>query len=179
MPAMFSSTQSTDDAGLMRVSEFQRRQRVAPREAHADTGAGSTRLTSLNPSVLSDLLRFDTAAGPGAGLDALEVLAAAVRHARALLLHVQHDYRVLPLTVFPTQRLVHSPLHLPRLLELRLPDLRVLHVEPAQLRPEDEPASLVPLGPVLWELALRGSREALLPEIAGTAAYRIAPAARG
>ncbi len=28
---------------------------------------------------------------------------------------------------------------------------------------------------MLWELALRGSRDQLLPEIAGSAAYRIAP----
>ena len=33
----------------------------------------------------------------------------------------------------------------------------------------------MPLGPLLWELALRGAREELLPEIAGNAAYRIAP----
>ena len=29
--------------------------------------------------------------------------------------------------------------------------------------------------PLLWELALRGARETLLPEIAGPAAYRVAP----
>ena len=32
-----------------------------------------------------------------------------------------------------------------------------------------------PLAPLLWEMSLRGSRERLLPEIAGTAAYRVAP----
>jgi hypothetical protein len=31
------------------------------------------------------------------------------------------------------------------------------------------------LGRLLWELALRGSRDELLPEIAGQAAYRITP----
>jgi hypothetical protein len=32
-----------------------------------------------------------------------------------------------------------------------------------------------PLAPLMWEMALRGAREVLLPEIAGTAAYRVAP----
>jgi hypothetical protein len=34
-------------------------------------------------------------------------------------------------------------------------------------------AQYAPLGPLLWELSLRGSRDELLPEIAGQAAYRI------
>jgi hypothetical protein len=38
-----------------------------------------------------------------------------------------------------------------------------------------EPAHYNALGPVLWELALRGPRADLLPEIAGQAAYRISP----
>jgi hypothetical protein len=38
-----------------------------------------------------------------------------------------------------------------------------------------EPAHYSALGPVLWELALRGPRAELLPEIAGQAAYRISP----
>jgi len=70
-----------------------------------------------------------------------------------------------------------------QLMASRLTELRVLQVEPALLRPPADlnsglaaPADRVAaLGPVLWELALRGSREALLPEIAGNAAYRIAP----
>ena len=37
-----------------------------------------------------------------------------------------------------------------------------------------EPHLYQPLGPVTWELAMRGSREQLLPEIAGPAAYRVA-----
>jgi len=68
-------------------------------------------------------------------------------------------------------------------LALPLGDLSVLHVEPALLRPPGdrvramvgEPEHYSALGPVLWELALRGSRGELLPEIAGQAAYRISP----
>ena len=38
--------------------------------------------------------------------------------------------------------------------------------------PHDPPRSLAPL---LWELAMRGLRRELLPEIAGPAVYRVAP----
>ncbi len=161
----------------MRVSDFQR--------YHADDGsneAGSTRLASLNPSLLQDLQRFERGHRPGEGLDVLEVLAAALRHGRALLVHLQLDYRVIALTVRPNERQVRAPLALAQLLGLRLPDLRVLRVEPAPQPTEEAPAPespqhALPLGPLLWELALRGSREALLPEIAGVAAYRVTPGA--
>jgi hypothetical protein len=64
-----------------------------------------------------------------------------------------------------------------------LSSLRVMHVEPALLRPPGDPElALVgehrmhsPLGPLLWELAMRGDRAELLPEIAGPAVYRVAP----
>lgn len=172
-PADGAST--TGSAGLLRVSEFRRRHDSGP--PVVDTGAGSTRLSSLNPSLLQDLMRFDAAARPGAGLEMLEVMAAAVRHNRALLLHVEHEHRVIPVTLFPMLRQVHAPLNLAQLLALRLPDLRVLHVEPARVNAEEHAPELSPLGPLLWELALRGSRDALLPELAGNVAYRIAPGA--
>ncbi len=169
----------------MRVSEFRRRFEDTVRDA--DGGAGVTRLSSLNPSLLQDLMRFEPqAASDGReGLEALEVLAAAVRHARPLQLQLQHQYRVIPLTVFPAERQVHAPLPHDQLLMLRLPELRVLHVAAAQLPSpgalgaahSDEEGHYGPLGPLLWEVALRGSRGELLPEIAGVAAYRVAPSA--
>jgi len=184
---LFDSTQPNDsDAdALMRVSEFQREHAEPSRATDAD--AGSTRLTALNPSLMQDLLHFERAHRPGEGLDALEVLAAALRHGRALLIHLQLDYRVIPLAIWPNDRQMHSPLPLTRLLEMRLPDMRVLRVEPAPEREagpatasasDEAPAAVhvLPLGPLLWELALRGSREALLPEIAG-AAYHVVPGA--
>jgi hypothetical protein len=88
-----------------------------------------------------------------------------------------------PLTVFAVDRLVHCPVSVDALLLKRPTELRVLHVEPAVLRPPgDAEASLIgegqhyhPLRPLLWELALRGARSTLLPEIAGQVAYRVAP----
>jgi hypothetical protein len=70
-----------------------------------------------------------------------------------------------------------------QLLAKPLTELRVMHVEPAMLRPPgDEESGLVgeerlhfPLAPLLWELAMRGGRSELLPEIAGPAVYRITP----
>jgi hypothetical protein len=166
----------------MRVSVFHRYLDELASEADADT-SGSTRLSSLSPSLLQDLKRFEPARSAGDGLEVLEVMAACVRHARGLLVHLQDEDRVVPLTVFPTERLVHCPVPMAQFLAGRLPDLRVLHVEPAVLRPPGhrdsalvgELAHYAPLGLLLWELALRGAREELLPEIAGTAAYRIAP----
>ena len=172
---MFPTTQHASEADLLRVSEFHRRQTESARAE--DTGAGSTRLSSLNPSLLQDLLRFDEPTRAGVGLELIEVMAAAVRHGRDLLLQVEYELRVFPLTVFPVQRQIHAPLSQAQLLALPLHQLRVLHVEPSRLHPEDEPEAMSPLGLLLWELALRGSRDELLPEIGGHAAYRIAPGA--
>jgi hypothetical protein len=102
-----------------------------------------------------------------------------------VLIHLRHESRVLPLTVFPTERMVHCPLRMEAFFELPLVRLQVLHVEPALWRPPgdavsslvDEPALYAPLGPVIWALALRGARRDLLPELAGSAAFRIPSAA--
>ncbi|MBX3638850.1 MAG: hypothetical protein KF683_26035 [Rubrivivax sp.] len=180
---MFDSTQPFGASDLMRVSAFRRHLEDTVRDG--DASAGATRMSALNPSLLQDLMRFDGSARAGEGIEVLEVMAAAVRHARPLLLQLQHEYRVIPLTLFPADRQVHCPLPVPQLLALRLTELRVLHVEPARLKPpgargdvpEGVSAEYGPLGPVLWETALRGSRGELLPEIAGIAAYRVAPGA--
>lgn len=170
---MFPTTQHASEIDLLRVSEFQRRQVETARAE--DSGAGSTRLSSLNPSLLQDLLRFDAPTRGEAGLDLIEVMAAAVRHGRALRTQIENESRVFPLTVFPVQRQVHAPLNQAQLLALPLHQLRVLHVEPSRLDATAEPDAMSPLGLLLWELALRGSRDELLPEISGLAAYRIAP----
>ena len=178
---MFESTLPAEGSlNLMHVSDF-----------HPDGGtdadavdAGSTQLSALNPSLLQDLLRFGPQGQTPApqarseGLDPLEVLAASLRHARTLLMHLQLDYRVIPLTVMPGSRQLLCPLPLPLLLGLRLPELRVIRVEPAPApKPDTGELAPQPLGPLLWELALRGGRGTLLPEIAGVASYRVSPAA--
>lgn len=150
----------------------------------AEFDAGTTRLSALDAALVADLKRFDASARENDGLEAVEVLAAAVRHGRALLLQLQHGYRKIEMTVFPADGSMRCSVSLPELLALELSALRVRQVEPARLKPlgsygppgpggatEDHHA----LGPLLWELALRGARETLLPEIDGRVAYRVAP----
>ena len=174
---MFEPTIPFGEPELMRVSTFRRYLDELDKEAATTS---SSRLSSLSPSLMADLMRFEQ---DGNASEAVEVLAACVRHARNVTVHVALADKVVPLTVFPQERLVHCPVEMSALLESRLAELRVMHVEPATLRPPgDSEAALVgaaeshfPLGQLLWELALRGSRDQLLPEIAGPAAYRLAP----
>lgn len=145
--------------------------------AAAGTGVVGTRLSSLDTSLMQDLLRFDRVGGPGPGLEVLEVMAAALRHGRSLRLELQYESRELVWTVFPAHKLFHCLLA-PG--SLRLNRLRVERVEPARREPPAADAkapNTFALHPLLWELALSGARSELLPEIAGPVAYRISPAA--
>lgn len=175
---MFEPTIPFGEPELMRVSAFRRYLDELVRASGGNTV--TTRLSQLSPSLMDDLLRFET---DGRRAEALEVMAACVRHAQRVTVHLQSDDKVVPLTVFPQERLVHCPIDMEALVGSRLTELDVLHVEPALLRPPgDAEQSLIgdlhqyhPLGPLLWELAMRGNRAELLPEIAGPAAYRVAP----
>jgi hypothetical protein len=178
---MFEPTIPFGEPELLRVSAFQRylHEPGGPRALGEiiDTG---TRPAGLSHSLLADLGRFEHS---GQASEVLEVLAACVRHAQEVVIHLQMGDKVVPLTVFALERVVHCPINLEALLEQRPTELKVLHVEPAVLRPPgDAELSLVgedqhyhSLRPVLWEQALRGSRAMLLPEIAGPVAYRVAP----
>jgi hypothetical protein len=172
---LFEPTQPPTHEPLMRVSAFRRWLRSTQQDPGPGTGSA---LSSLNPSLAQDLQRFEQPDREGPQLEALEVMAAAVRHARRLRLHVRHGPRVLPLVVLPPEGRVESPLPPPELLACDLAGWRVLHVEPAPpAGAVTQPLHGGPLSPLLWALALHGSREALLPEIAGNAAYRVAPGA--
>ena len=175
---MFESTLPFGEPDLMRASAFRRDLDESARSGEPDTVA--SRLSTLSPSLMLDLMRFEHEGRPSG---VIEVLAACIRHARKLLIHLQAMDRVVPLTVFPVEHLLHCPMPIEQFLALPLGELSVLHVEPALLRPPGdrvqamvgEPAHYTALGPGLWELALRGPRAQLLPEIAGLAAYRISP----
>jgi len=175
---MFPSTLPAGAPELMRVSDFRR----YLRQQHLAERGSSTRLTSLNPSLLQDLLRFEREGEPA---DLLEVFAAALRHGRNLLIHLGLGVHVIPLTLFPVERLAHCPLLPEQLLNARLNAFEVLQVEPALLQPPgSRERSLVadaalygPLGPLAWALAMRGGRDTLLPELAGSIAYRVTPGA--
>ena len=83
---MFEPTLPHDNAELMALSDFRRLQDEAARARSVD--AGTTRLTSLSATLLDDLRRFEPTGRDGDGLEALEGLAAAVRHGRSLRLHL-------------------------------------------------------------------------------------------
>jgi hypothetical protein len=175
---MFESTIPFGEPELMRASAYQRY--LDEVESSQERDRLSMASTWLSPSLLADLLRFEEA---GQGSEALEVMAACVRHSQRVTLHLQCGDRVVPLTVFPQERLVHCPMPMSLLLKQRLPDLKVMHVEPALLRPPGNGDDAMvgeahlhhPLAPLLWELAMRGARNELLPEISGPAAYRLNP----
>lgn len=175
---MFEPTIPFGEPELMRASAYRLYLRELDAEA-VKTGV-SSRIASLSPSLRADLSRFEA---DGGSSEVLEVVAACVRHAKRVAIHLQLGERVVPLTVFPEERLVHCPLPMSQLLEHPLTDLRVMHVEPAMLRPPgEEQSGLVgdkdlhfPLAPLLWELAMRGGRSELLPEITGPAVYRVTP----
>ena len=175
----FESTLLHGEPELMRVSSFRRY--LAETNRRAPDADASTRLSSLNPSLMADLLRFEHG---GRGADVLEVLAACVRHGRALTIHLQCTDKVLPLTVFPREQLVHCPVDPQTIMAAQPAELPVLQVETALLRPPGDHQALPaderhlyrPLAPLLWTFAVRGVRSELLPEVAGTAVYRVSPA---
>ncbi len=144
--------------------------------------AAPTALTSLSPSLMQDLMRFEALAGPHREL--LEVLAACVRHTQPVAITLAAPRRaLLVVSVFPLDRQVHCPVPLADLLAGNLATLRVIEVQPARWRAPgstdaqriDRPECYTPLGPLLWAVALRGGRDTLLPELTGQAAYRVSP----
>jgi hypothetical protein len=177
---MFESTIPFGEPELMRASAY--RLYLKELEAEAASVGVSSRISSLSPSLRADLCRFEQ---DGATSEVLEIVAACVRHAKRVTIHLQRGESVVPLTVFPDERLVHCPLPIDQLLEKPL-ELIVLHIEPAMLQPPGNEASGMvgesrlhaPLAPLLWQLAMRGGRTELLPEIAGPAVYRVAPGLR-
>ena len=145
------------------------------------TAAVHTALSSLSPSLLQDLQRFDPRSPQR---ELLEVLAACMRHTQSLALELAGEPAAVTLTLFPLAGVAHCPLPLDTFLSADLSQWRVLAVRPASVRPPDDlalnrpggPRGFSPLRPLLWAVALSGAREALLPELAGQAAYRVAPA---
>lgn len=158
--------------------------RAAPAPAGRGDGmeGSATALSSLSPSLLQDLMRFEKRDGDRREL--LEVLAAGVRHTQPLAIRLEAPGQELTLSVFPADRLVHCQQPVDEFLASDLTLLQVLSVQPALVHPPRDPEMLVrmgrvlgysPLAPVLWAVALAGSRATLLPELAGQAAYRVSP----
>ena len=179
---MFDSTIPFGEPDLMRASRFKRYLPNAP--YGSDATFLSPQLAALSPSLMADL-------GPGANheqrTELLDVLAACVRHAQAVTLHLQSSEHAVPVTLFPRERLLHCPIPIDMLTAQREPALQVIHIEPALLATpghvgghhgQTAPYSAAdlcihPMGAILWDLALHGGRHELLPEINGPAVYRV------
>jgi hypothetical protein len=176
---LFDSTIPFGEPELLKTSAYRRY--LDELDSHAaPIGSGLGRQSQLSTSLLADLARCDTHQRDS---DAVEVVAACIRHSSQVTVFLQCGERVVPLTVFPTVRLVHCPMDMGELVERYLSQLRVMNVEAATLRPPGDPQRELigeerlhhPLTPLLWALAIRGPRRELLPEIAGPAVYRVSP----
>lgn len=147
-------------------------------ESSLPAGApSSTYSSTLSPSLRSDLQRF---ADDPAQNGLLAALAASVRHARPLSLHLRSGTYESLLSVFPREQLFHCFMGLCALPVREFAALRLQHVEPAE--PLDALSTsmtstlasrLESLGPLLWRLAIHGASSELLPEIVGPARYRL------
>ena len=176
---LFDSTIPFGEPELLKTSAYRRY--LEESAAEALRRRPNSGLSQLSASLQADLGRFD---GRGSPSEPVEVVAACIRHSSRVTLYLQCAERVVPLTVFPQERLVHCPMDMDELVERHLPELRVMHVEPATLRPPGHADQALvgdarlhhPLTTLLWALAVRGPRRDLLPEIAGPAVYRVSPA---
>jgi hypothetical protein len=173
---LFDSTIPFGEPELLKATSYRR----YLEDLENESLPGGAHMSQLSPSLQADLGRSDHR---GTSSETVEVIAACIRHSSRVTIHLQCADRVLPLTVFPQERLVHCPMDIDELVDRHLPDLRVMHIEPATLRPPgDATRELIgeermhhPLTPLLWALAVRGPRRDLLPEIAGPAVYRVSP----
>jgi hypothetical protein len=163
-----------DDSTLWRISAFERMRR--------ETGTtGFNRLegpTLLPTTLLADLQRLEFDGTDG---DALEVIAACMRHREPALVYLQNGELVWPVTLFPREGVYHSPRDVLQAPAAGLAQLKVLATEPPGVRAPGhwmherigQTEHYRALAPLLWQFALQGPRRALLSEIDGTAAYRV------
>lgn len=176
----FETTLPAGVPELMRASAYSRYLDEVLPEMGDEREAVDARITTLSASLRADLMRFER---QGASFETVEVIAACMRHAKHVTVHLQCGERVVPITVFPLEQLVHCPVPPAELVDQHLPQARVMHVEPAILRPPGDAATWLvgaardhhPLPALVWDLAVRGTRTELLPEISGAAVYRVAP----
>jgi hypothetical protein len=151
-----------------------------PQKPGADSGvrAGAGRPV-LSSAMQAELRRL--AASP-LHISALAVLAASVRHAQPLAVHVQNSGKPFLLSIFPRERFFQCEHELSELPPDDLALLGLVRIEPVvPLLMGDMPSGkassfrLGPLGLLLWQLALHGPTNELLPEIAEPANYRLTP----
>ncbi len=162
-----------EDTTLWRISSFERMRNI--------TGtSGFARLegpTVISTTLQADLYGMDQRAPER---DTLEVMAACMRHRESLLMYLENQSLVWPVTLFPQHVLYHSPRDMVALCQSGLENMKLMMIEPPGVRPpghwmHERVASTEhyrALSPLLWAVALRGPRREILNEVGGTAAYR-------
>ena len=169
-----------DASKLLPLGDYRRmREQMALAE-----GGALGRQTVLSPTLLAELRDSRRQVD---STQLIDVLAACRRHAEPAMICLSHQELVWPITVFPADMTYYSPADLLDCTDSQFQQLRVLSVEPAAIRPPGhamherigDASRFRPLAPMLWAIALHGpSRHALVPAIAGTAAYRVARSLR-
>lgn len=164
----------TDTSTLWRISAFERLRDSMDSPQFAALG----RQTMLSSTMQAELRVMERRASSS---DAIEMIATCLRLREAALIYLQFDELVWPVTLFPADKLYHSPRSLEAGAGRALASVRAISIEPAAVRPPGhwmhervaEAENYHPLDPALWGLALQGPRTHILPELGGTAAYRV------
>lgn len=162
-----------DVTTLWRVSSFERIRQETGSSAYTQLDGP----TLLPTTLLSELSRLEK---EGAQADVMEIVAACMRHHESALICMKLDDVVVPLTLFPVEGLYHCPHDLLADRGDALARVTAISTEPPGVRPPGHfqherigrAEHYHPLLPLLFSLALNGSRSSLLGEIAGAAAYR-------
>lgn len=165
-----------DDSTLWRISAYERLRAETGRSGFAPL----QRTTALPSTLHAELTQLEQRRQ---ATDTLEVAAACLRQHEAALLVLRLRGLVWPVTLFPQQGLYHCPRSVVDALREGGRDLEIVDIEPPVLRPPGhamhervgDGAGYRALPPLLWALALYAPRTDLLSEIAGRAAYRLAP----
>lgn len=161
-----------------RVSAYENAIRQGAAVSNVAQGANQDRVTLLSSTLSAELRQVERTAE---GSDILEIVAACMRHKENVLIHLNDGGFVLPITLFPQQRLFHTPLVADQWSTLKWARLKLIDVQPAALRPPgdvytERVASAQRYGALtilLWLLALHGPRRELLPQVDARAAYRL------
>ncbi len=128
--------------------------------------------TTLSPSLLLDLQRYGD--DPVAA-KLLPVVAASVRHGKALSLAIEMGHQGLSLTLHPRRQVYYCEVDL-----CSLPDDALSRISLREVQPDadieklfDGSRHIGSLRPLLWHLALRGAHAEPLPELAGPVRCRV------
>jgi hypothetical protein len=162
-----------EDSTLWRISAYERMRLERSSTAFAQLGEN----TVLPTTLVADLRQLEARRETS---DALEVVAACLRHRQAALLCLRYEELVWPISLFPAEGLYHSPRDIAQAQPDRLQQAALLSCDAPGLRPPGHwmherigrAEHYRPLKALLWNLALFGPRGQLLGEIGGPAAYR-------